>query len=115
MDPVACYPGTRKEVMGSINNWIRSGHLLNPGIYWLTGPAGAGKTAIVQSIAEYCITHNISMANFFFFGDDLTRNHVGCLIETLVFQLLKLYPPPKDHIMRIISDNPIIFDQSLRE
>ncbi|KAF5309539.1 hypothetical protein D9619_012493 [Psilocybe cf. subviscida] len=82
-DRAQCYPGTRKDVISRIDHWIKSNHISDRGIFWLSGPAGAGKSAIVQTIAECCIKDRISMANFFFFRADPSRNNSRSVVSTL--------------------------------
>ena len=43
-------------------------------ILWLTGAAGAGKSAIAQSIIELCLVQGLIIASFFFNRSDSTRN-----------------------------------------
>jgi hypothetical protein len=50
-----CLPGTRKEILSDIINWANSlpdKNSKQPLVYWLTGPAGSGKSAIASSIAH---------------------------------------------------------------
>ncbi len=79
----------------------------------LNGAAGAGKSAIAQSVAETCILKGILVASFFFFRTDPTRNTVASLVATLAYQLLQLLPDSKDHILKAIDKNPLVFKQSL--
>ncbi|KAF5326764.1 hypothetical protein D9619_004477 [Psilocybe cf. subviscida] len=75
-DAVRCCPGTREEVLAKIEAWIASAKVANGrerGIFWLSGPAGAGKSAIVQTLAERCLARGVPTANFFFFRGDVTR------------------------------------------
>ena len=44
-----CHPGTHLETLDAVNTWMASGE---PRICWLHGPAGAGKSAITQTISE---------------------------------------------------------------
>ena len=48
-----CLAGTRKEILKEIETWIEAGHQ-GKSILWLHGPAGAGKSAIAQTVAETC-------------------------------------------------------------
>lgn len=114
-DPVGCYPGTREEVLSKIEKWIGGHETSNRGIFWLSGPAGAGKSAIVQTIAERCIERNIPMANFFFFRADSTRNHSGSVVATLLYQLFQLFPEWKELVMAITTQNPVILRQPIRD
>jgi len=46
-----CLPGTQKEVLEKIRQWVKAGSE-GKSILWLHGPAGAGKSAIAQTVAE---------------------------------------------------------------
>lgn len=101
--------------MSQIDTWIDSEDTNKPCIFWLNGPAGAGKSAIAQSIAERCIQRKIPMANFFFFRADETRNHALPLVATLLYQIIMLFPPVLQLIDSLISGNPLIFQTSVEE
>jgi hypothetical protein len=77
------------------------------------GAAGAGKSAIMQSIAELCEKARIPLASFFFFCTDPTRNSMVPLIATLVYQLVQKIPQIRDEIFTIIENNPLILEESL--
>src|SRR5882762_3365211 len=49
--PPNCHPDTRKAVRRIILDWIHNES--STSFLWLYGPAGAGKTAILQAIAEF--------------------------------------------------------------
>ena len=68
--PANCHPDTRKAVRQIILDWIHSENLASS-FFWLYGPAGAGKTAILQAIAEFICSPSGSGQNFggsFFFS-----------------------------------------------
>ena len=68
--PPNCHPDTRKAVREIILDWIRNENSASP-FFWLYGPAGAGKTAILQAIAELLCSPSESGQNFgssFFFS-----------------------------------------------
>lgn len=81
-------------------------------ILWLNGAAGAGKTAIGQSVAELCVARGILVASFFFFRTDPTRNSAAHVVATFAYQLIQLVPVIKVAILEIIESNPLIFQQS---
>src|SRR5271170_473294 len=65
-----CHPDTRKAVRQIIMDWIRNETSASLS-FWLYGPAGAGKTAILQSIAEFLCSPSGSDENYggsFFFS-----------------------------------------------
>ncbi|KAF8966225.1 hypothetical protein BDZ97DRAFT_1658024, partial [Flammula alnicola] len=86
-----CHPNTRLAVLKKIMEWIQNSEDRDAWIMWLHGAAGAGKSAIAQSIAELCIKSKLSIASFFFFRTDSTRNSIQPLIATLAYQLALMY------------------------
>jgi hypothetical protein len=83
-DEVRCHPGTREEVIGLVEKSMDALHHRRPRLLWLSGPAGAGKTAIMQTVAERCKERGVPHANFFFFRADSSRSHAAPLVATLV-------------------------------
>ena len=68
--PPNCHSDTRKAVRQVILDWILSESSASS-FFWLYGPAGAGKTAILQAIAEFLCSPSESDQNFggsFFFS-----------------------------------------------
>ncbi|KAF5324407.1 hypothetical protein D9619_011189 [Psilocybe cf. subviscida] len=112
-DEVRCHHGTREEVIGRIEKWGDSQDGLTAPIFWLSGPAGAGKSAIVQTIAERCDQRGVPHANFFFFRADTSRSNASPLIATLLHQIILLHPSLRDPVAAILSTNPLIFDSVL--
>ncbi len=112
VDPPRCYPQTREAVLDELFDWIIGNIPQETWIAWLNGAAGAGKSAICQSIAEQCIQRGILVASFFFFRTDITRNTINPLVATLAYQIIQLLPQTKDHIVHAIESNPLIFEQT---
>ncbi|KAF5323292.1 hypothetical protein D9619_013513 [Psilocybe cf. subviscida] len=82
--------------------------------FWLSGPAGAGKSAIIQSVAEGCVERNLPMASCFFRADP-TRNRVRPLVATIVYQMIAVYPDLKGVITSVIENDPLLFGLSLED
>ncbi|KAF5323775.1 hypothetical protein D9619_012906 [Psilocybe cf. subviscida] len=112
-DEVRCHPGTREEVIDRIEKWENTHDGMAAPMFWLSGPAGAGKTAIVQTIAERCEHRGVPHANFFFFRADTSRSIASPLIATLLHQIILLYPSLRDGVVALLSANPLIFDSTL--
>ncbi|KAF5310908.1 hypothetical protein D9619_008233 [Psilocybe cf. subviscida] len=114
-----CWPGTRLKVMDDIDNWINSigGSEYQGHIAWLTGPAGCGKSAIIQTISERCRDQQIPVASFFFLHDDSTRNHIQPLVASLSYQLSVSpgFPGAEDRANQIIDADPLIFSQHIEK
>jgi len=60
-------------------------------IFWLSGPAGAGKSAITQTIAEHCRDTHLA-ASFFFKRNTSDRGVLDRLFLTLAWQLVASIP-----------------------
>ncbi|KAF5324203.1 hypothetical protein D9619_011155 [Psilocybe cf. subviscida] len=112
-EDVRCHPGTREEVIGRIEKWSDTQDGLTEPMFWLSGPAGAGKSAIMQTIAERCEQRGVPHANFFFFRADTSRSNASPLMATLLHQIILLYPSLRDPVANILSINPLIFDSVL--
>ncbi len=76
-------------------------------------PAGAGKSAILQSIAEKCAELDILLASFLFSRSDETRNHPGSLVATIAYQISTRIPQITTSLEAAITRDPRIFDKSL--
>lgn len=79
----------------------------------LTGPAGIGKTALQQTIAEQCAALGILASSFFFSYTDPTRNTVACLIATIAYQLGLKNADLRDLIAASVQEDPLIFAKTV--
>jgi len=112
-DPPKCHPNTRIAVLEKIMRWIKWGEDLEAFILWVYGPAGAGKSAIAQTIAEMCEDEMLLLASFFFSRNDPSRSTVKPLIATIAYQITLNLPQVRDAILRAIEHDPLIFSKSL--
>ncbi|KAF4621660.1 hypothetical protein D9613_012803 [Agrocybe pediades] len=116
VDAPKCHPNTRVAIIQCIIDW---GVGMDPEqsgkpILWLTGGAGAGKSAIARSVAERCSDEGLLLGTFFFGAADPTRNHVEKLVATLSSQISIVLPEFKDMVAAFIEDDPLIFDRSIK-
>ena len=79
---------------------------------WMYGPAGAGKSAIAQTIAEMCEEEMLLLASFFFSRNDPSRSTVKPLIATIAYQITLNLPDIRDAILGAIDRDPLIFSKS---
>jgi energy-coupling factor transporter ATP-binding protein EcfA2 len=114
--PPNCHPNTRIAVRKIILDWIHEeSSALH--FFWLYGPAGAGKTSILQAIAEILSSSSESDENFggsFFFS----RGKNGCdqghfLFSTIAYQLALNVPGLRQHVNRIMERNPTLHTKSM--
>ena len=94
-------------------NWILGKESMDSLIMWLNGAAGAGKSAIAQTIAELCYEAGILLASFFFSRSDPHRNDTASLIPTLAYQISTAIPEARVRLERVIDRDPLIFTRSL--
>ena len=111
-----CHPDTRMAVRQIILDWIRS-ESSTSFFFWLYGPAGAGKTAILQAIAELlCSSLESSQnygASFFFSRGKAGRDQGHLLFSTITYQLALKVPGLRQHVNRIMELDPTLLTKSM--
>jgi len=80
---------------------------------WIYGPAGSGKSAIAQTIAEICQREGIIIASFFFSRNISERNNERSLVSTLIYQIYLAIPEIRDLLISAVDHDPTIFSRSL--
>ncbi|KAF8185993.1 hypothetical protein BJ912DRAFT_475317 [Pholiota molesta] len=108
-DPPRCHPQTRTAIRAQIMEWIQAPAAMRKLILWMYGPAGAGKTAIAQSIAEECERQGLLAASFFFGRTAAGRNDTSRFVATIAYQLSLSVPELSDHILTAIEKKQDIF------
>ncbi|KAJ2926003.1 hypothetical protein H1R20_g11078, partial [Candolleomyces eurysporus] len=112
-DPPKCDEDTRVEVISEIMDWI--GDRDSPKrLLCMTGAAGAGKSALQQTIAERCADSGILGCAIFFSSQDPTRNNLSRIVPTIGFQLGKHDPRLRDCIKEAVEEDPLIFTRTIR-
>lgn len=76
--------------MQKIEDWVHE-DVPESSIFWLHGGAGAGKSALAQTLAEKFKVNEDLAASFFFFRGDANRNDGNRLIPTLSLQLVQSF------------------------
>jgi hypothetical protein len=111
-DPPKCHPHTREAVLRRIMLWVDD-PANEAQIMWMFGPAGAGKSAIAQSIAEMCFQQGKLAASFFFSRTASGRNNETQFISTLVYQLVLAIPEIQDAVNKALQADRLILSRSL--
>ncbi|KAK1219126.1 hypothetical protein PQX77_018167 [Marasmius sp. AFHP31] len=112
LDRGKCLEGTRQGALGSIDKWRRESGDRSLPICWLSGTAGAGKSAIAMTVAESCEKKGL-VASFFFFRSDPKRNNPDALVPTIALGLVSKFPSLRTFFNRKISRSPMILDSAL--
>ncbi|KZP09397.1 hypothetical protein FIBSPDRAFT_964012 [Athelia psychrophila] len=106
-----CLEGTRGGIIAMIRNWKDQIDAMP--IVWLSGPAGFGKSAISQTVAELCARDGTLIASFFFLRGAGGRSEFTRFITTLSFQITISIPETKAIIEKALQDDPTIPHQSI--
>ncbi|KAF9454357.1 hypothetical protein P691DRAFT_391721 [Macrolepiota fuliginosa MF-IS2] len=85
-----CYPGTRIRLQTKIYEWFFS-DIRHWNFLWLNGPAGVGKSAVAQTVAEYALENDI-LGAVYFFSRPNGRNKYTEVFITLAYQLGVRFP-----------------------
>ncbi|KAL0957314.1 hypothetical protein HGRIS_001123 [Hohenbuehelia grisea] len=85
-----CMEGTRVELLQSLRDWSDDPDA--PRIFWLVGPAGAGKSAIARSLARLLLKVKLLGGSFFCSRQSSVRSNARNIIPTLAQFMARLYP-----------------------
>ncbi|KAJ7910458.1 hypothetical protein B0H13DRAFT_2272472 [Mycena leptocephala] len=124
-----CHPETRIKMLDVLWNWTCDieppmdwnkdedmssslDHNSSP-ILWLHGPAGAGKSAIAQTLCQKLEEEGRLGASFFFKRGHPSRGNAKRLFATIAYQLALVLPDVNRHISQSVENNPSLVDKSL--
>jgi hypothetical protein len=110
---VGCLNGTREPVIAKVMDWVTGDDARQ--ICWLYAPAGFGKSAIAQTLAEICVEREILAASFFFKRGAGDRARINGLIPTLSYHLTLSLPETKLAIQTALQNDITILHQSLED
>ena len=109
--PPRCLPGTRKKNLKDIDRWL-NGDAAGIPVLWLHGPAGAGKSAIAQTVAETCARRHQLAASFFFARTTAHRNDVKHTFPTIAVQIALSAPEKRQRLDNVINEDPYITERA---
>lgn len=119
-----CHPQTRIDVLDQIRGWIRDRD--SKTIFWLSGPAGTGKSTISWTIANELTNQSgqpnpssqvgiVLGASFFFKRGEGDRGSSYRFFSTIIRQLVVNIPEIDHLVAKAIHSDPFIFDKDLSE
>lgn len=120
--PPRCHPGTRGNIIYRVQNWLND-RGSKQRVLFLRGPAGVGKSAIAQSLADHAITdRQLSGATLFFDQSPILPedsrppdNESSRLWTTVSYRLATKEPSYRSVVLRKISGDPKLVEQSMTE
>ncbi|KAF5359412.1 hypothetical protein D9756_003582 [Leucocoprinus leucothites] len=117
-----CHPDTRRSLQHSVMEWIAAERSYDmswerrervPRMLWITGPAGVGKSALAQTIAEEMKAKERLGATLFFSRPN-GRDDPEQVIPTLAYQLAVKHPKYKPILNQRLADDPYLLEKTLR-
>ncbi|KXN85029.1 hypothetical protein AN958_11781 [Leucoagaricus sp. SymC.cos] len=113
--PPQCHPGTRLDICGQAQSWFHNTDR-NEKILWIHGPAGIGKSAIMQTLAQEEHKSPTSILGAaIFFSKLRQRNNPKRLFNTIAYQFATRYKPYRQYVTDILTDDPKIIEKSMKE
>ncbi|KAJ7624563.1 hypothetical protein FB45DRAFT_751236, partial [Roridomyces roridus] len=105
-----CHPETRINLLNDLRH-----QLDDPGVrvLWLHGPAGAGKSAIMQTLCRQLHDSGKLGGSYFFKRDHGIRGNARGLFATLAYQLAIFDPTLKPGISKMVEKNPALVSTSI--
>ncbi|KAJ3577033.1 hypothetical protein NP233_g43 [Leucocoprinus birnbaumii] len=108
--PPRCHPQTRTKIRKDISHWLcNSARASN--FLWLYGPAGAGKTAIAQTIGELCLKEGWLGAAFFF-SRLSQRDDPERVVPSLAYQFAVTYERYRGILDHLLANDPLILEKA---
>ncbi|KAF7342857.1 NACHT domain-containing protein [Mycena sanguinolenta] len=108
-----CHPETRTKMLEDLQEWALAPDPETT-ILWLHGPAGAGKSAIMQTLARQLQETGRLGGSFFFKRGHATRGNAKTLFATIAYQLALGVPWLKASISQTIENDPSIVARSMK-
>ncbi|KAF5328160.1 hypothetical protein D9619_013451 [Psilocybe cf. subviscida] len=117
-DAPTCHEETRVALQEDLLGWADElVNDLNQLVTWLYGPAGSGKSAIAQTIAQKLDDRGQLAASFFFSrasGSEGRGTEID-FVATLAHQLCQTNPATEPHIAAAVRKNPRVFGLTLKD
>ena len=82
-------------------------------VLWFNGPAGAGKTAIAQSLCKLCVAAKWLAGSFFFSRHATRRSNAEFLFPTISFGISFAIPDAGKIINEVVANDPSIPTKAL--
>lgn len=111
--PPRCHPGTRTTILRKLQNWLGDSQQ-EKNLLWLRGPAGVGKSAIVQTLAEI-LSEDGHLGASLFFSRSNGRSNPRQILPTLAFQFSVQDSSYRQHINQLMVTNPEALNKAMSE
>ncbi|KAH7098148.1 hypothetical protein BKA62DRAFT_812061, partial [Auriculariales sp. MPI-PUGE-AT-0066] len=99
--PSGCMQDTREELLRDIIEWVNSP--TGPCVFWLSGLAGTGKTAVARSVADRLAQAGIIVVSFFISRHSGRRCSLYDIVHTLAFELARVHETARAIIVQALA------------
>ncbi|KAJ6484239.1 hypothetical protein C8R45DRAFT_297800 [Mycena sanguinolenta] len=106
-----CHPDTRTEMLEDLHKWALRKTPVT--VLWLYGPAGAGKSTIMQTLASQLRDAGRLGGTFSFKRGHATRGNAKRLFATIAYQLALAVPWLRASISQAVEDDPSVVVRSI--
>ncbi|KAF8143238.1 hypothetical protein K438DRAFT_1911104 [Mycena galopus ATCC 62051] len=107
-----CHPKTRQELLDNLYHWAMAPDA-EYSIQWLHGPAGAGKSAVMQTLCQRLQNAGALGGSFFFQRGHATRGNAKVLFATLAYQLALCRDKLKGPITHTVDTDPLVIARGM--
>lgn len=112
--PPCCHPQTRSALLTEANDWLRAQNS-KLRVSLLCGPAGVGKSAIAQTLADCAASENRLGATIFFTNSSSARRERSKLWTTISYLLAVNHLPYSQHVQREIGRNLRLVEHNMKK
>ncbi|KAJ3572156.1 hypothetical protein NP233_g3280 [Leucocoprinus birnbaumii] len=107
--PPRCHPATRLEIIDRMRLRLRKP---TRRVQWLVGPAGVGKSAIMQTVAEL-EQNDSALLSALFFSAPNGRNDPTKVIATLAYQIALRHEGYRNYLRSKVKADPKLWTKSI--
>jgi hypothetical protein len=110
--PPGCMADTRLDLLEQITDWAKDPHS-SQSVFWLTGLAGTGKSAIMRTMCQQLSDENLLGASFFISRGDEKRRDPQNIVRTVIHDLAEMCPELRGPMCDALRKNKFISDDSM--
>jgi hypothetical protein len=107
-------PNTRTDILRSLDTWAEE-PTTALSIFWLSGMAGTGKSAIAKSFCGTMSSRGHLAASFFVSRQSALRSDPHRIVRTLAHELTKLHPMILNSVCEAAQYRPDLTDRPMEE
>ncbi|KAJ7795292.1 hypothetical protein B0H14DRAFT_2200796, partial [Mycena olivaceomarginata] len=107
-----CHPETRTKLLDQLYRWSTEPDS-DPSIHWFHGPAGAGKSAVMQTLCQRLEESGRLGGSFFFKRGHTTCGNAKTLFATLAYQLALYRPELKGPVSTSVERDPSVLARGM--